>query len=113
MPTGIVIAPGRAAAADALAFYDNIPSYQKVVTREGLASAVDLAVTGSADEVISRLGEYRDAGATDIVLSSLDRLAIMLPYRRFGALSLSFKTASRPIASSSVSSRLQNAKRTR
>jgi alkanesulfonate monooxygenase SsuD/methylene tetrahydromethanopterin reductase-like flavin-dependent oxidoreductase (luciferase family) len=62
----------QALAADGLAFYDTIPSYQKVVGREGLASAVELAVVGSPDKVISRLGEYRDAGATDIVLSPLD-----------------------------------------
>jgi F420-dependent oxidoreductase-like protein len=64
---------GRALAADGMSFYDTIPSYQKVVAREGLASAVELAVIGSADAVISRLWEYRDAGATDVVLSPLDR----------------------------------------
>jgi alkanesulfonate monooxygenase SsuD/methylene tetrahydromethanopterin reductase-like flavin-dependent oxidoreductase (luciferase family) len=39
----------RARAAETLAFYDQIPSYQKVLAREGLSSAVELAVIGTAD----------------------------------------------------------------
>ncbi|OBF28091.1 LLM class F420-dependent oxidoreductase [Mycobacterium sp. ACS4331] len=64
---------GLAAARAALSFYDTIPSYQKVVAREGLASAADLAIVGSHDEVLEKLSAYRDAGATDVVISPLKR----------------------------------------
>jgi alkanesulfonate monooxygenase SsuD/methylene tetrahydromethanopterin reductase-like flavin-dependent oxidoreductase (luciferase family) len=37
----------RAAAADSLALYDSIPSYQKAFAREGVYSAVELAVIGT------------------------------------------------------------------
>ncbi|BBZ02781.1 LLM class F420-dependent oxidoreductase [Mycolicibacterium chitae] len=60
-------------AAAALALYDSIPSYQRVVAREGLSSAAELAVIGSADTVHRRLSAYRDAGATDIVVATLQR----------------------------------------
>jgi F420-dependent oxidoreductase-like protein len=62
---------GRAAAAEALAFYAAIPSYQKVIAREGVESIADLAAVGPADVVRSHLQRYRDAGATDLVLSPL------------------------------------------
>ena len=60
-------------AADQLSFYETIPSYQKVIAREGVASAADLAAIGSAESVTRRLRSYLDAGATDVVLSPLDR----------------------------------------
>jgi hypothetical protein len=56
-----------------LAFYDTIPSYQQVVGREGVSKAADLAIVGIADAVIRQLGRYRDAGATDLILSPLQR----------------------------------------
>lgn len=67
------VAAGRAAAADALGFYDTIPSYQKVIAREGVSSAAALGVVGPADAVAGALGAYRDAGATDVVLSPIVR----------------------------------------
>lgn len=45
----------RAAAADTLVLYDQIPSYQKVLARESLSSAVELAVLGSPDVITRRL----------------------------------------------------------
>jgi len=62
---------GRAAAADTLGFYATIPSYQKVIAREGVESFADLAAVGPADVVRAQLQRYRDAGATDLVLSPL------------------------------------------
>ena len=38
----------RALAAEQLGFYETIPSYQKVIAREGVASVADLAAVGSA-----------------------------------------------------------------
>ncbi|HME15504.1 MAG TPA: TIGR03564 family F420-dependent LLM class oxidoreductase [Mycobacterium sp.] len=62
---------GRAAAADTLGFYATIPSYQKVIAREGVESVAELAAVGPADVVRTQLQRYRDAGATDLVLSPL------------------------------------------
>lgn len=64
---------GRAFAAEYLAFYETIPSYQKVIAREGVASVADLAAIGTADQVARQLRRYLDAGATDIALSPLRR----------------------------------------
>jgi F420-dependent oxidoreductase-like protein len=63
----------RSLAAEQLSFYEAIPSYQKVIAREGIASTVDLAAIGSADSVKRQLQSYLDAGATDVVLSALER----------------------------------------
>jgi F420-dependent oxidoreductase-like protein len=63
----------RAFAARELSFYETIPSYQKVIAREGVVSAADLAAVGSAESVKRQLQSYLDAGATDVVLSTLDR----------------------------------------
>ena len=61
----------RAAAAEALVFYQAIPSYAKVIAREGLEQAVDLAAVGPSDAVRKQLQRYLDAGATDLVLIPL------------------------------------------
>jgi F420-dependent oxidoreductase-like protein len=61
----------RSFAAEQLRFYETIPSYQKVIAREGIAGAADLAAVGSAESVRRQLQSYLDAGATDVVLSGL------------------------------------------
>ncbi|HZC11512.1 MAG TPA: LLM class F420-dependent oxidoreductase [Mycobacterium sp.] len=61
----------RATAAEALVFYQAIPSYAKVIAREGLEQAVDLAAVGPSDAVRKQLQRYLDAGATDLVLIPL------------------------------------------
>jgi F420-dependent oxidoreductase-like protein len=58
----------RAVAAESLAMYDQVPSYQRVNEREGVASVADLALIGDADAVASGLRRYLDAGATDLLL---------------------------------------------
>jgi F420-dependent oxidoreductase-like protein len=58
-------------AAKQLSFFETIPSYQKVIAREGIAGAADLAAVGSAESVRLQLQAYLDAGATDLVLSGL------------------------------------------
>jgi alkanesulfonate monooxygenase SsuD/methylene tetrahydromethanopterin reductase-like flavin-dependent oxidoreductase (luciferase family) len=63
----------RGVAAEQLSVYETIPSYQKVIAREGVASVADLAAVGSAESVTRRLRSYVEAGATDVVLSPLDR----------------------------------------
>lgn len=64
---------GRTEAAERLAFYETIPSYQKVLAREGVDGAADLAAIGTPDAVARQLAAYRDAGATDLVLSPIRR----------------------------------------
>jgi F420-dependent oxidoreductase-like protein len=58
-------------AAEELAFYAGIPSYAKVLEREGVQQAGELAAVGPADAVRTQLQRYLDAGATDLVLSPL------------------------------------------
>jgi alkanesulfonate monooxygenase SsuD/methylene tetrahydromethanopterin reductase-like flavin-dependent oxidoreductase (luciferase family) len=71
VPVAVTINPdaARADAATSLRFYDQFPSYQEIIAREGVTSAADLAVIGDPDAVIGRLPQYRAAGATDVVLS--------------------------------------------
>jgi F420-dependent oxidoreductase-like protein len=61
----------RSFAAEQLSFFETIPSYQKVIARERVAGAADLAALGSAESVRHQLQSYLDAGATDVVLSGL------------------------------------------
>ncbi|HEY6576696.1 MAG TPA: LLM class flavin-dependent oxidoreductase [Mycobacterium sp.] len=61
----------RALAGEELKFYETIPSYAKVIAREGAESAADIAAVGPADAVRTQLQRYVDAGATDLVLSAL------------------------------------------
>jgi F420-dependent oxidoreductase-like protein len=63
----------RALAAEHLGFYATVPSYQKVLAREGVANVADLAAVGSAESVAKQLRRYLDAGATDVVLSAVER----------------------------------------
>ena len=61
----------RISLAEQLNFYEAIPSYQRVIAREGVASAANLAAVGSTESVRRQLQSYLDAGATDVVLSGL------------------------------------------
>jgi F420-dependent oxidoreductase-like protein len=56
-----------------LGFYTSIPSYQKVIAREGVDSLAHLAALGDAETVRRTLQSYLNAGATDVVISPLDR----------------------------------------
>lgn len=64
---------GRNFAAEQLSFYETIPSYQRVIARESVDNVAELAAVGSSDVVARQLQTYLDAGATDVVLSPLDR----------------------------------------
>lgn len=44
---------------------DALPSYQKVLAREGVHGVAELALVGTASEVCSRLDELADVGVTD------------------------------------------------
>ncbi|MEU9020140.1 TIGR03564 family F420-dependent LLM class oxidoreductase [Actinomadura sp. NPDC048394] len=59
----------REAAAQQFAFYDRIPSYQRVVALEGASKAAELLVAGDEETVAAGVRRYFDAGATDVVLT--------------------------------------------
>jgi F420-dependent oxidoreductase-like protein len=61
----------RAEAAGRLAFCETVPFYRKVLDREGVAKAADLAVIGDARAVTGQLRTYLNAGATDVLLVPL------------------------------------------
>jgi F420-dependent oxidoreductase-like protein len=61
----------RSAAADSMGMYDMVPSYQKVMAREGVSKAGELAVIGTAESVTRQLTAYLDAGATEIAVVPL------------------------------------------
>ncbi|SIS20490.1 TIGR03564 family F420-dependent LLM class oxidoreductase [Williamsia sterculiae] len=62
-------ASGRAALADATAFYDQIPSYRRVIELGDGRRAADVGLVGSAAEVQDGLRRYLDAGATELVVT--------------------------------------------
>jgi len=66
------VAAAREKAAQTMAFYDNVPSYQRVVALEGAAKAAELAVVGNERTVTDAVASYFDAGATEVVFSQTD-----------------------------------------
>ncbi|AQT78648.1 LLM class F420-dependent oxidoreductase [Mycolicibacterium litorale] len=62
------IEAARADIAPRLALYDSIPSYQKVLAREGVSASVDLAAIGTEETVAKTLRGYLDAGATELIV---------------------------------------------
>lgn len=62
----------RAKAVEQLAFYEQVPSYRRVLELEGATRAADLAVIGDEETVAAAIRRYYDAGATEVVLSATD-----------------------------------------
>ncbi|MEU0522262.1 LLM class F420-dependent oxidoreductase [Streptomyces niveus] len=62
----------RERATDALAFYEQIPSYARVVDLSGGTRAVDVAVIGDERTVSAEVRRYRDAGATEVVFTGTE-----------------------------------------
>jgi F420-dependent oxidoreductase-like protein len=56
-------AKGRAA--QVFEIYGSLPSYRAMLDREGAAGPEDIAITGTADEVVDRIGALADIGVTD------------------------------------------------
>ncbi|MFF7048008.1 TIGR03564 family F420-dependent LLM class oxidoreductase [Streptomyces griseorubiginosus] len=59
----------RAKATENLAFYEQVPSYARVIELSGARRAADLAVIGDEKAVEAEVRRYRDAGATEVVFS--------------------------------------------
>ncbi|MFC4912773.1 TIGR03564 family F420-dependent LLM class oxidoreductase [Actinomadura gamaensis] len=62
----------REAAVEATALYDRIPSYQRVIEREGHTRAADLVVAGDEEHMAKALRSYFDAGATEVFVTKAD-----------------------------------------
>lgn len=62
----------RAAAIDKLSFYEQVPSYRRVIELEGASRAAELALIGDEETVAAGIQRYYDAGATEVVLTSTD-----------------------------------------
>jgi len=48
--------------------YDALPSYRRVLDLEGVASQADLLLAGTLDRIVAGLGDYVDAGVTELRL---------------------------------------------
>lgn len=55
-----------------MAFYDQVPSYQRVVSLAGAKAAGELAIIGDEAHLADAVRSYYDAGATEVVFSSTD-----------------------------------------
>jgi F420-dependent oxidoreductase-like protein len=55
----------RARAATVFQIYGQLPSYRAMLDREGAAGPEDIAIIGSTDEVVERVGALADIGVTD------------------------------------------------
>ncbi|MFI6937847.1 LLM class F420-dependent oxidoreductase [Streptomyces sp. NPDC050418] len=70
---GVVTADAEAVretATEAFAFYERIPSYQRVIELSGATRAADLAVIGDEETVAAEVRRYREAGATEVVFTA-------------------------------------------
>ncbi|MFB7276823.1 TIGR03564 family F420-dependent LLM class oxidoreductase [Streptomyces hydrogenans] len=62
----------RPRAAEALALYERIPSYQRVIGLSGADGAAGLAVLGDEEAVAAEVRRYYEAGATEVVFTATD-----------------------------------------
>ncbi|MFL6118927.1 TIGR03564 family F420-dependent LLM class oxidoreductase [Actinophytocola sp.] len=62
----------RAAGAAATAFYQRIPSYQRVIELSGVSEAAELVAIGDEETVAAEVRRYFDAGATEVVFTQTD-----------------------------------------
>jgi 5,10-methylenetetrahydromethanopterin reductase len=64
------VAAAHERAAEVFAVYGQLPSYRAMLDREGAAGPADIAIVGSADEVVDRVGALADIGVTDFAAVS-------------------------------------------
>jgi F420-dependent oxidoreductase-like protein len=60
------VAEARAAAAEQFVIYGQLPNYQRILERGGLASPAEAAIVGDEASVTAQIRALFDAGATDI-----------------------------------------------
>jgi F420-dependent oxidoreductase-like protein len=71
--TGVVTSDAEAVRAtlrERLALFLNVPSYQAVLEREGVAHPADLAIVGDEETLAAAIDRYIDVGATEISVTS-------------------------------------------
>jgi F420-dependent oxidoreductase-like protein len=64
----------REAAATATAFYDRIPSYQRMTALAGLSRTADLVTIGDEHVLATTVRTYFDAGATEVIFTQTNLL---------------------------------------
>ncbi|MFZ4302186.1 TIGR03564 family F420-dependent LLM class oxidoreductase [Streptomyces cinereoruber] len=62
----------RETAAGALALYERIPSYRRVIELSGAGRAAELALIGDEETVAAGVRRYREAGATEVVFTATE-----------------------------------------
>ncbi|WP_030616268.1 TIGR03564 family F420-dependent LLM class oxidoreductase [Streptomyces sclerotialus] len=62
----------RETVTEQLAFYEQVPSYARVIELSGGKRAADVAVIGDERTVADEVRRYRDAGATEVVLTGTE-----------------------------------------
>jgi hypothetical protein len=71
----------------ALAVYPTLPSYAAMMQREGATTASDLAIVGSAEQILDKLSSLEEAGVTEFSASIMgagdDRDATLDALSRF------------------------------
>lgn len=75
MVAGVVTADvdsTRATAAEQMAFYNEIPSYRRMIELSGVSHAAELAVIGDEQTLADQINAYFEAGATDVVVAQTD-----------------------------------------
>jgi F420-dependent oxidoreductase-like protein len=75
MVPGVVTADidtARAAATEQMAFYNEIPSYKRMIELSGASHAAELAVIGDEQTFADQITAYFEAGATDVVVAQTD-----------------------------------------
>jgi F420-dependent oxidoreductase-like protein len=82
----------RAAAITQTAFYDRVPSYQRMAALAGASRTADLVILGSEQTIVAAVREYFDAGATEVVFTQTNLVgdeARLRTWRLLGELSQS------------------------
>jgi F420-dependent oxidoreductase-like protein len=68
------LAAAREAAAASTAFYDRIPSYQRVTALAGASRTADLVTLGDEETIVAAVRSYFDAGATEVIFTQTNLL---------------------------------------
>jgi F420-dependent oxidoreductase-like protein len=68
------VAAARAAAVTATAFYDRIPSYQRVTALAGVSRTAELVALGDEQTIAGTVRNYFDAGATEVIFTQTNLL---------------------------------------
>jgi 5,10-methylenetetrahydromethanopterin reductase len=59
----------RETVAREFAVVESMPAYRAMLDRGGLAGPADAVIAGAEDDVLAELARFRDAGATDLIVS--------------------------------------------